>query len=69
MARWFVFLSSFFPLSPRVGRHTVFGEVLEGMDIVEAIENVGSQSGKTDAKVTIANCGVLPNEASSTDEL
>merc|ERR1719487_1385936 len=28
------------------GKHVVFGDVKEGMDVVKAIENVGSQSGK-----------------------
>ncbi|CEG65765.1 Putative Peptidyl-prolyl cis-trans isomerase [Rhizopus microsporus] len=41
------------------GAHVVFGEVVEGMDLVKKIESLGSQSGKPKAKVTIADCGVL----------
>merc|ERR1712079_352175 len=39
------------------GKHVVFGKVLEGLDVVKAIEAVGSQSGKTSAAVVIAKCG------------
>merc|ERR1719419_1674674 len=39
------------------GRHVVFGEVVEGYDVVEAVEAVGSRSGKPSAEVTIADCG------------
>merc|ERR1719305_79064 len=42
------------------GKHVVFGKVVEGMDIVEAMEKEGSQEGKTKQKVVIADCGVLP---------
>ena len=41
------------------GKHTVFGEVLEGVDIVNAMEKVGSGSGKTSKKVTIVDSGIL----------
>jgi cyclophilin family peptidyl-prolyl cis-trans isomerase len=41
------------------GKHTVFGEVVEGMDVVKAIEAVGSQSGATRSKVVVENCGQL----------
>ncbi|XP_040821004.1 peptidyl-prolyl cis-trans isomerase A [Ochotona curzoniae] len=41
------------------GKHVVFGRVKEGMSIVEAMENFGSENGKTSKKVTIANCGQL----------
>ncbi|GAA3479238.1 MULTISPECIES: peptidylprolyl isomerase [Streptomyces] len=43
------------------GKHVVFGEVdgEESMDLVKKIESYGSQSGKTRAKVTIADSGVL----------
>ena len=42
------------------GRHVVFGKVTEeSMAIVKAVEAVGSQSGKTSKKVTIADSGEL----------
>merc|ERR1712170_114233 len=40
------------------GKHVVFGSVTNGMDVVKAIEAVGSQSGKTSKPVVIADCGV-----------
>merc|ERR1719150_3600547 len=41
------------------GKHVVFGQVSEGMDIVKKIEAVGSQSGKTASPVVIADCGQI----------
>ncbi|KAF8901347.1 cyclophilin-like domain-containing protein [Gymnopilus junonius] len=41
------------------GRHVVFGKVVEGMDVVSAIEKVGTDSGKPTAKVTITSSGVV----------
>merc|ERR1712071_251946 len=41
------------------GKHVVFGEVSEGMDVVRNIEKYGSDSGKTRAPVMVANCGQL----------
>eukprot|EP01101_Sappina_pedata_P006687 TRINITY_DN33_c0_g1_i2.p1 TRINITY_DN33_c0_g1~~TRINITY_DN33_c0_g1_i2.p1 ORF type:complete len:166 (+),score=91.55 TRINITY_DN33_c0_g1_i2:37-534(+) len=41
------------------GAHVVFGNVTSGMDVVQAIEKVGSQSGKTSQPVVIANSGQL----------
>merc|ERR1711918_217535 len=41
------------------GKHVVFGSVTEGMDVVKAIEGVGSSSDKTSAPVVIADCGQL----------
>jgi len=41
------------------GKHVVFGKVVEGMDVVKKIESFGSESGKTKAKIVIANCGQL----------
>ena len=41
------------------GKHVVFGSVVEGMDVVKAVEAVGSRSGSTAQKVVIAECGQL----------
>lgn len=41
------------------GKHTVFGEVIEGEQYVKAIESVGSGSGKPSSQVTIKSCGSL----------
>ncbi|RLL97956.1 hypothetical protein CFD26_106813 [Aspergillus turcosus] len=41
------------------GKHVVFGEVAEGYDVVQAIEKLGSQSGKTSKKIIIADCGTV----------
>nr|AAC47233.1 cyclophilin Ovcyp-2 [Onchocerca volvulus] len=41
------------------GKHVVFGRVVDGMDVVQKIEAVGSQSGKTSKDVVVANCGQL----------
>mmetsp|Transcript_68888 Transcript_68888/g.155838 ORF Transcript_68888/g.155838 Transcript_68888/m.155838 type:complete len:203 (-) Transcript_68888:134-742(-) len=42
------------------GKHVVFGEVLEGLDVIRAVEAVGSRSGATKSKVVIADSGELP---------
>merc|ERR1719453_49675 len=41
------------------GKHTVFGKVTSGMDIVSKIESLGSGSGAPSAKIVIADCGQL----------
>ncbi|NMF83155.1 peptidylprolyl isomerase [Nodosilinea sp. P-1105] len=41
------------------GKHVVFGRVIEGMDVVQAMEQVGSRSGQTSEPVMIADCGEL----------
>jgi cyclophilin family peptidyl-prolyl cis-trans isomerase len=41
------------------GKHVVFGQVVEGLDVVKAIEKVGSSTGKTSAAVQIADAGQI----------
>eukprot|EP00249_Psilotum_nudum_P010115 c22341_g1_i2 orf=254-769(+) len=41
------------------GKHVVFGQVVEGMSVVSAIEAVGTTSGKTKKPVVISDCGQL----------
>merc|ERR1712126_63840 len=41
------------------GKHVVFGQVVEGMDIVKKVESYGSNSGKTSKKILVSNCGQL----------
>ncbi|MFF4113055.1 peptidylprolyl isomerase [Streptomyces sp. NPDC001714] len=41
------------------GKHVVFGEVVEGQDIVDKIESYGSQSGAPKAKVEITASGTV----------
>ena len=41
------------------GKHVVFGKVVEGLDVVDKIEAVGSPSGATAKPVTVKDCGEL----------
>merc|ERR1711965_429332 len=41
------------------GKHVVFGEVVDGMDIVKKIEGEGSGSGKTRSTITIDKSGTV----------
>ena len=41
------------------GKHCVFGEVIEGMNLVKAIEAKGSRSGAPSGTIQIADCGQL----------
>ena len=50
------------------GRHVVFGKVIEGMDVVKAVEAVGSQSGKTSKAVEITDSGEVPAEEAAASE-
>lgn len=41
------------------GKHVVFGEVVEGMEVVRKIEAVGSSSGTPSKRVVIVDSGEL----------
>mmetsp|Transcript_106369 Transcript_106369/g.184975 ORF Transcript_106369/g.184975 Transcript_106369/m.184975 type:complete len:198 (-) Transcript_106369:144-737(-) len=41
------------------GRHVVFGQVLEGMDVVTQVEAAGTSSGRPQKTVTIVDAGLL----------
>lgn len=40
-------------------KHVVFGSVVEGMDVVQKMEKLGSKNGKPSKSVVIAECGEL----------
>merc|ERR1712154_405525 len=44
------------------GKHTVFGRVVDGYDVVKRIEAEGTRSGQPKSRVVIADCGELPKE-------
>ncbi|XP_017478733.1 PREDICTED: peptidyl-prolyl cis-trans isomerase-like [Rhagoletis zephyria] len=41
------------------GQHVVFGQVIQGMDVVKAMEALGCASGGPMKKIVIADCGEL----------
>ncbi|KAI8391787.1 peptidyl-prolyl cis-trans isomerase A1 [Radiomyces spectabilis] len=41
------------------GKHVVFGKVIDGMNVVQDIEKLGSATGRTTQEIKITNCGQL----------
>lgn len=44
-------------------KHVVFGEVVDGMDVVKTMEKLGRENGKPKAHVCIADCGQIVYQA------
>ena len=40
------------------GKHTIFGQVIQGMDVLEKLQKLGSRSGKTSEKVAILKASI-----------
>jgi peptidylprolyl isomerase len=53
------FFLTFIPCSWLDGKHCVFGEVVDGFEVLDALESVGSASGATKSPCKIADCGQL----------
>ena len=51
------FFITFVPCAWLNGKHTVFGKVVEGSDLLKTLESLGSDSGRPNKKVTIVDCG------------
>ncbi|PWA01166.1 hypothetical protein BB558_002746 [Smittium angustum] len=51
------------------GKHVVFGEVLEGMDIIRKIEDTPKTRDAPNVDIVIADCGVLAEDATPREEL
>ena len=51
------FFITFVPCPWLNGKHTVFGKVVDGKDIVEKLHAIGSDSGRPKSKATIIECG------------
>jgi cyclophilin family peptidyl-prolyl cis-trans isomerase len=41
------------------GKHVVFGEVIEGKEVMKEVEKLGTKEGRVKEKVTVVDCGVL----------
>ena len=44
------------------GHHVVFGEVLDGFDIVKQLEQIGTQDGTPTKSAVITNAGVVKDQ-------
>ena len=53
------FFMTFIPCNWLDGKHTVFGKCVEGLEVLDNLESVGSSSGQTKAPCVITDCGQL----------
>ena len=52
------FFLTFIPTNWLDGKHTIFGEVVKGMDVVKTLEGHGSKSGKTSKMLEIVTATI-----------
>ncbi|KAJ3221738.1 hypothetical protein HDU81_010377 [Chytriomyces hyalinus] len=50
------------------GKHVVFGQVIEGYDVVQIMEKRGSAKGQVNCKVLIEDCGEIKDEETRAKE-
>ncbi len=53
------FFITFKPTPHLDGKHVVFGEIIDGFDVVDAMEKVGTGKGDPKQSVIIVDSGVL----------
>ena len=53
------FFLTFVPTPHLNGKHTVFGEVTDGMDVLKKLEAAGSQSGRTSEPLSITKATIV----------
>ena len=53
------FFITFIPCPWLDGKHTVFGEVIDGKSVINDIEKLGSQSGTPRQEIKIIDCGII----------
>ncbi|MFP8874501.1 MAG: peptidylprolyl isomerase, partial [Myxococcota bacterium] len=52
------FFLTFVPTPHLDGKHTIFGEVVEGMGTVKTLESAGSRSGRTQEPLKIVTASI-----------
>ena len=53
------FFLCFIPCTWLDGKHCVFGQVVDGLQVLDSLESMGSSTGATKAPCVIADCGQL----------
>jgi peptidylprolyl isomerase len=53
------FFITFAPCKGLDGKHTVFGKIVEGLNVLKTIESIGTANGKPRSKINISNCGLI----------
>ena len=51
------FFITFVPCPWLNGKHTVFGKVVDGKEVMDQLHQIGSDSGRPKSKATIIECG------------